>query len=457
MSKIIDEIYVIIKLALPLMAAFLSQKGMQFIDTIMMGWIGPDALAAGSLGTSIFVTSIIFFMGTLSAVGVFIARARGENNLDDIQSTLQQGIYLSLFFSLPCMLLIWCAPLALAHMGENINIVHNTALLLGGLIWGIPGFLLFLTFREFISAFSLTKTVMIVTLGSLPLTFLVNYILIYGKWGFPALGIAGIGYGGAVIMWFMFFCLLIYSLNHHILKNYLDFLFKLKSNLNFNLEKIKNLLNVGLPSGVISILDASMFLFAAILMSFFSTDALAAHQIAMLCAATAYAIPFALSMSAALRVGHSMGLGDSDLAKKSAYIAFSLGIIISGFIAAVFIFFPENLAKIFINPHTDHYKNILHLATVFLAIGTLLLTFDAIQIIANGTLKGLKDTFVPMLISLACYWLIGASSAYYFAFHTSLGPAGIWYGLTLGICTTGFVLVLRFWRRIKLPLIHHQT
>src|SRR4051812_48470036 len=94
MSKIIDEVYDIIKLALPLMAAFLSQKGMQFIDTIMMGWIGPDALAAGSLGTSIFISSMIFFMGTLSAVGVFIARARGENKPDDIQSTLQHGIYL---------------------------------------------------------------------------------------------------------------------------------------------------------------------------------------------------------------------------------------------------------------------------------------------------------------------------------------------------------------------------
>ena len=209
----IHEIKSIATLVLPLMAAFLAQKGMQFIDTMMMGWIGPSALAAGALGTSIFMTILVFCMGTLSSVGIFIVRAKGANNADEIQSSLQHGFCLALFLSFPCMIIIWFAPHVLSTIGEDANVISKVILLLHGLVWGLPGFLLFLIMREFISAFSLTRVVMFVALGSLPLTFAANYLLIYGKFGFPRLGVAGIGYAGALIMWLMFFSILITARN----------------------------------------------------------------------------------------------------------------------------------------------------------------------------------------------------------------------------------------------------
>ena len=448
----LHEIKSITALALPLMAAFLAQKGMQFIDTFMMGWIGPEALAAGAIGTSIFITILVFCMGTLSAVGIFIVRAKGANNPSDIKSSMLHGLCLALFISLPCMIIIWFAPDMLSALGEDPLVIKNTILLLHGLVWGFPGFLLFLVLREFISAFSLTRIVMVVALGSIPLTFAANYLLIYGKYGLPPLGIAGIGYAGAVIMWFMFLCLFTYSRKHSRLKNYVSF-----NSFQFDRSKIIDILYIGLPSGILLILESGMFLSAAILMGYFGVDALAAHQIAMQCESIAYSIPFALSMATALQVGHAAGSKDIPQAQRSAFLGLAIGLILTAIIAVFFILAPDNLVKIFLKGNEHSYKEISQLAATFLMIAAIFQCFDGIQCIANGALRGLRDTLIPMLLSIICYWFLGVGSAYYLAFHTHLGSQGIWYGLTLGISSIGIILTLRLLIKLKSEKVKHLT
>ncbi|MBA2649614.1 MAG: MATE family efflux transporter [Legionella sp.] len=431
-------------LVLPLMAAFLAQKGMQLIDTVMMGWIGPEALAAAALGLPIFMIIFLFCMGTLSSVGVFIVRAKGANNAPEIQSSLQHGLCIALCLSLPCMLIIWFTPHVLSSFGQYPPVINNVILLLHSLVWGFPGFLLFVVMREFISAFSLTRVVMCVALGSIPLTFSANYVLIYGKYGIPPLGIAGIGYAGAAIMWFMFLCLLTYAKKKHGLKKYISF-----DSFQLDWQKTKDLLLIGIPSGILLILECSLFLFAAVAMGYFGVDALAAHQIAMQCASIAFSIPFALSMATALQIGHAMGAKDIHKARRVAYIGLALGLIVTSFIATIFIFAPTQLAGLFLKGNEPDYKEILQLATSFLMISALFQGFDGIQSIANGALRGLKDTFIPMLISIGCYWCFGVGSAYYFAFYTHLGPIGIWYGFTLGLSSIGIILTIRLFYRLR--------
>lgn len=438
------EIKAMTTLALPLMAAFLAQRGMQFIDTIMMGWIGPEALAAGALGTSIFFTTLVFCMGTLSAIGIFIVRAKGANDTNDIKSSMQHGLCLALLLSLPCMIIVWFAPYVLSPIGEDPQVVESAILLLHGLVWGFPGFLLFLVLRELISAFSLTRIVMFVALGSIPLTFVANYILIYGKFGFSKLGIAGIGYAGAVVMWFMFLCLWIYSRKHYLLRQYISFnLFQ------FDRRKVGDILYIGIPSGVLLILESGMFLSAAILMGYFGVDALAAHQIAMQCANIAYTIPFALSMATALQVGHAAGSKDIFQAQRSAFLGLAIGLILTATIATVFIFVPDKLVNIFLKGNEHSYKTLNQLAISFITIAAIFQCLDGVQAIANGALRGLKDTLIPMLLSIGCYWFLGVGTAYYFSFHTHLGSRGIWYGLTLGISSIGIILTLRLLKRLK--------
>ncbi len=444
LSSMLEESTLIIKLAIPMVAAFLAQKGMQLIDTLMMGWIGPNALAAGALGTSIFMAIVFFCRGTLNSVGVFIARSLGANDFDDIKSSLFHGYYLVFFLSLPCMLLVWFSPEILILLKQNPAVVINVKLLLHGLVWGIPGFLLFFVFREILAAFSQYRIVMWVSLASIALTFFGNYVLIYGKLGLPKLGIAGIGYAGSVVMWLMFVSLWMYCRKHPQLKKYLD-----TKLLPFNWHKMWDMFYIGAPIGLMVVLDTGMFLIAAIMMGYFSVAALAAYQITMQCASIAFNIPVAVSVVVSMRVSHALGAKKQLNAKRSVYCGMAIGILISLIIAAIFILFPGILARPFVKTGENNYLEILHYAESFLAIVALFQGLDAIQIIANGALRGYKDTWVPMTLSIGCYLLLGVGSAYYFAFRTSLGAIGIWYGITVGICTVGIILGWRLFYRLQ--------
>jgi MATE family multidrug resistance protein len=440
-----NEIKPIIIIALPLMAAFLAQRGMQFIDTVMMGWLGPTALAAGALGTSFFVTVLLFCMGVLSTIGIFIVRAKGADNIIDIKSTMQHGFCLVAFLSAPCMLIIWLVPHILSSIGQDPIVVANTALLLHGMVWGFPGLLLFLVLREFIAAFSLTLIVMIVSLLSIPLTFAVNYILIYGKYHLPQLGIAGIGYGSAIVMWFMFFSLLVYSKTHTLLKNHLS----LKP-FTFERNKFADMLHIGIPSGVLFLLEAGMFLSTAIMMGYFGVAALAAHQIALQCVNIAYTLPVALSMATALQVGHAAGANNLAQAQRTAVLSFSMAFVTASIIAIIFILASNFLVNLFLEGSENNFKETHQFATSFLGIAAFFLCFDAMQSVANGALRGLRDTFVPMLFSIGCYWVLGVGGAYYLAMHTHLGATGIWYGLTLGLGSAATLLMLRLIQKFKI-------
>lgn len=429
-------------LILPLMAAFLAQKGMQLIDTLMMGWLGPDALAAGAIGMAIFITTLVFCMGTLSAVGVFISRAKGADDKENVSASLQNGIWLAVFLSLPCVGVIWFAPHFFISQ-ENGSVIQNAAWLLHGLSMGLPGYLLFLVFREFISAFSMTRIVMWVTAGSVPLTFLLNDALIYGKWGLPRLGVSGIGYAGAAVMWFMFFSLFFYSLKNRQLKKYLP-----GRLLKPSLMKMKDMLFIGVPSGTFFLLESAMFLSAIMIIGHFGVDALASFQITMQCVNVAYAIPFSLAMATGLQVSHALGAGELARIKKIALQNFSLGISFSLGVAIIFLLFPGFFINLFLDNKSEHV-NAIRMASSFLMIAGFFVCLDAVQAIANGMLRGLKDTLIPMLFSVGCYWVVALPAAWYLSFHTALAARGVWYGITIGICSLGATLMLRLVQKFK--------
>lgn len=444
-STSIREIQSILKIALPLMAAFLAQRAMQFIDTVMMGWISTTALAAGAIGTTIFITALLFCMGTLSAIGVFIVRAKGEDKTHHIKLIIQHGFYLVILLSIPFMLIIWFTPHLLLLIKEDPLVVHDVTLLLHGLVWGFPGFLLFLILREFIAAFSLTMIVMIVSLFSIPLTFIANYVLIYGKYHFPQLGISGIGYSGAIVMWFMFFCLMTYSKYHPDLKDHIEIKsFKFDGNI------FKDLLYIGTPSGTLFLLEAGMFLFAAMMMGYFGVAPLAAHQIALQCVNIVYTLPVAVSMATALQIGHAASIHNHYQIRKTALVSFSLTSIFAILMAIIFIYNTDNLISLFLDKHSEDITLVHQFTSSFIKIAALFLCFDAIQSVANGALRGLKDTMVPMLLSLFCYWVLGVGGSYYLSMYTSLKSSGIWYGLTLGLSSTAIILMIRFIIKIKI-------
>jgi MATE family multidrug resistance protein len=438
------EIASLLKIALPLVAAVLAQNGMQLIDTIMMGWLGSTALAAGALGSALYIAIVLFCMGVLSAVGIFIVRAKVLDHSSAINLNLQHGIYLACLLAIPCMLIIWFIPYALLRMGEDPAVIKDVVLLLHGLVWGFPGSLLFVVLREFVSAFSLTFIIMTISMLAVPLTFLVNYILIYGKYHFPALGIAGIGYGAATVNWLMFLALLAYSIKHVAIKDHI-----LVKQFKFNAIIFSDMIYMGIPSGLLFLLEAGMFLATALLMGYFGVAALAAHQIALSCVNIAYTLPFGLAMATALQIGHAVAAKNLVQAKRIAIISLSIVLVTSACIAVIFSLSSNLLVNLFLANKSNHFQEVHQFATTFINIAVFFLCFDALQSVANGALRGSKDTLVPMLLSIGCYWMLGVGSAYYLSMYTHFGASGIWYGLTLGLGSTAIMLMSRFFRKLK--------
>lgn len=178
-------------------------------------------------------------------------------------------------------------------------------------------------------------------------------------------------------------------------------------------------------------------------------EALAAHQIAIQCVTLAYAIPCGLSMATSLQVGFAASANHREKVKSAVFFGISVALIISTIISIIFIFYPENLIQYFLKSDQINNVNITRSAISFLFFAAIFQCFDSIQAIANGALRGLKDTLVPMLISIGCYWIIGICGGYYLSFHTDLGTNGIWYGLTLGISSIGIILLFRFLKKIN--------
>lgn len=436
------EILSILAIALPLVAAFLAQRGMEFIDTLMLGWIDSTALAAGAISSAFFGTLQIFCMGALSVIGIFVARQRGSGNVNEIKLTLHQGLCWASLLAVPCVLIIWFTPQLLLKIYQNPQVIADATLILHGMVWGFPGFLLFLILKELISAFLLTRVVMIVSLISIPLTYVVNYTLIYGKYHFPRLGIAGIGYGSSIVIWLMFLSLFFYSNQHVLLKKHI-----ILKPIKFNYVQFKELVTIGMTGGILFLLEAGMFLITAVIMGYFGTAALAAHQIALQCVNIAYTIPLAISTATAFQVGHAAGSKNIEQAQRIALISFSIVVALSAIIAAIFMFTTHSLVSIFLEKSARDYETVYQLANSLLHIAALFLCFDALQSVANGALRGLKDTFIPMFLCIGCYWVLGVGGAYYFSMHTALGAKGVWLGLTLGLSSTAIILILRFFKR----------
>src|SRR5262249_15993709 len=258
MSTITQELKAITQLAFPLIAVFIAQKGIQLVDVIMMGKIGAHALAAGALATSFLISVMVFCLGSLSATGVFISRSLGAKQLQEISSSLYGGFCLGALLAIPGMLLIWHAPALFLAVGEDPHIVAGSQLFLNAIVWGFPGLMGFFVMREFVSAFAFTKIIFWISVLAIPITAVANYIFIYGisiygEWKIPALGIAGIGYSGAIIQWLMFLSMLGYCLHHPILKAYIQPMryFKKSHPRDFQWRKVFEMLYIGAPSGLL--------------------------------------------------------------------------------------------------------------------------------------------------------------------------------------------------------------
>lgn len=424
----------LLKIGVPIVGTQLLGMGLNVTDTIMAGRLSAADLAGVAVGNALYQPVILFGMATLVAINPIVSQYLGARKFFEIGKSVRQMLWLIFFLAIPSFFLIWNLDFVLHFAGVDPEIIPLSTKYIKAVSWGIPGLLLFAGLRYFSEGLAITKPAMYLALLALVLNIPADYILMYGKFGFPALGAEGTGYATTVVQLISGIAMVIFT-------------FRFKPFKRFNIfartkgpewKYIKELLHVGLPSGASSTLEILLFASVSVLMGTLSVAASAAHQVTISIAATMFMIPFGLSMAISQRVGLAVGQGSLENARFRGFLGTAICTLIMIFTATLIFSIPDTIVSIYTN---DPEVKTLAISLLFMA--GLFQISDGLQVGGYGALRGLKDTKVPMIVNFVSYWLIGFSVGYYLGIHTDMGPKGLWVGLISGLSVAA---ILHNWR-----------
>lgn len=432
-------------LALPLILAQLAQMSMSFVDTLMVGRLGNASLAGIALGSSIFFLALIVCSGVLFAVGPTVSQAFGAGDLETAGRAAQQSFFLALLLFVPALMLFWQVGPLLARLGQEPQTAALATGYVQAIAWGFLPALLTTGLRGLLEGISNPRPVMFIALAGVGLNVFANYTLMFGNFGFPALGLVGTGWASAFTYWMTFLALALYV--HRALPQFGVF-----RRLRVQRRVLWTLLRVGWPIGLTLGFESALFSATAILMGVLGTVPLAAHQIAIQSASFTFMVPLGLASATAVRVGQAAGRRDAAGVRRAGWVGIALSAAVMLLSALTFWLLPERVVSLYLRLDDPSNAAVVRTAVQFLAFAAAFQVFDGLQVSAAGALRGLKDTRAPMLISLFSYWGIGLSSGALLAFTLGLGGRGLWLGLVLGLVAAALLLVGRF-RRVYLRLL----
>ncbi len=439
------EVRQTLALAAPVALTQLAQISMGFIDTVMVGRLGPEALAGVALGNAVFFMVLIVCMGVVMAVGPMVSQAYGAGTYEPIGRSVRQGFWLGLMMAVPGVWLLHHMPPLLVWAGQDPETAARAGGYLSAIAWGYLPFLGFVVLRSFVEGVSRPRPVTVIAFAGVVLNVAANYVLMFGKLGFPALGLVGTGWASTVVYWTMFLLLLAYTVRQP------DFrAFRLFERVGRpDARYLREIFRIGWPIGASLGVEMSLFMMAVMMMGWISETALAAHQVAIQCAAFTFMVPLGIGMAASVRVGQAAGRGDADGVRRAGLVALGLAVCFMVGTALVFWLAPRPIVGLYLDLEDPAHADVVHLAVSLLGIAAVFQVFDGMQVTAMGALRGLKDTRVPMLLAMAAYWGVGLAGSYGLGFILDLGPQGLWWGLVLGLATAALLLTGRFLRRAR--------
>jgi MATE family multidrug resistance protein len=378
-------------------------------------------------------------MGLVSAVAPLAAQAFGARNPHLIRRSLRVGMWAALLMSLPMMALLLRGEHILLMLGQAPASVQLAQQYLLGLAWGILPALWFMAIRGFMSAVNRPEPILWITLAAIPANAALVYVLLYGAFGLPELGLFGVGLASSIVNAATFLAGLWFAMRRRPFRKYhvLGHFWRV------DWQLMRQLVVIGAPISISFLLEYGLFGAAGLLMGVISTTALAAHQIALQVAAILYMVPFGIAMAATVRVGHAIGRSDAGAVRRAGYIATWLGIVLAAILTLAVIVSRFAIAEIFLGENTDATAE---LSATLLLVGSTFFIADAIQTVAAGSLRGMNDTRIPLLFATLSYWLIGFPCACWLGFWTPLGAVGVWIGLSVGTAIYATLLLLRFGR-----------
>lgn len=441
-SLIATEIKESLHLAIPLASAQVAQAATGFVDTVMMGNLGQETLAGGGLAATTFTTLLGIAAGVVIGVSPLIAEAYGAGNKARIQQLTRQGIWLSLLLSIPAMLLLGQIDRLMRQFGLAENIVLLAKTFLNVMLWGFFPALMFAMLKSVVSSLSQPRIItLVVVIGTL-FNAAGNYILGFGKLGFPAFGIKGIAWASVLSNWLMLMLLIVYICQHKQLK-----IFNFFDNLQqFEPKVLRELMKLGVPIAISFAFEIGLFTTTTYLMGILGTDILAAHQIVFQTIAVIFMIPLGMSFATTIRVGQWIGQQNIDGVKRSAYVSMWLGGLFMAVMASALLLFPHRIIALYLDIDNPENARVISLATSMLSIAAISQILDGVQTTAAGALRGLQDTRVPMLLSFLAFWGVGLTCGYLLGFRLGFGGIGLWWGQLIGVAVAAGLFVWRLQR-----------
>jgi MATE family multidrug resistance protein len=437
------------RLALPLVLAELGWMSMAIVDTVMVGHLPDSATAIGavSLGSNIFIVLALFGGGLLMGLDTLVSQAFGAGQREDCHRSLVNGIYLSIALTPILTAPVWLLPKLLRSMHIDPAILALAIPYTNALAVGLFPLLLYFAVRRCLQAMNMVRIVAFALISANIVNAIGNWVLIYGKWGAPALGAVGSGWSTALARLYMAAVLIIY-LWWYDARHRTDLL---KTPVDIDLPRIRRLLTLGYPAALQFTLEGGIFALVTALIARLGPVPLASHQIALNTVAFTWMVPLGISSAAAVRVGQAIGRKDPRAAGDAGNTAIFLAAAFMTCASAALLIFPHPIARMY-TPALD----VIRATTFLLAAGAAFQLFDGIQTVATGALRGAGDTRTPMLCHLIAYWIIGLPLGSWLCFVLNWGAFGLWAGLSLALILIGVVLLIA-WRRMTRRLVAHTS
>jgi MATE family multidrug resistance protein len=429
------------RLAAPLAIAQLSQMAMSVTDTVLLGALGANALAAGGLGAGLFFVVVTVLQGVLSSVSVSVAHARGAQADDRVPHIYWTGMLLSVLLAVPAIVVLSFAEPILLLFHEPPMLAHHVGEYAGVLRYGALGSLIGVgLMRAFLPAIGAARRLLWVSLAAVGINAVLNYGLIHGAFGLPRLGFLGSATATTITIWLTTLAL-VWLL--HGRRRFRHFVTVSRP----KLPMLGELIGIGWPVAITYGVESTLFLATGLTIGVLGEAALAAHQIALNVAATAFMVPLAIGQAANVRVGYWVGAGQPVAARHAGFVALGLGVAFMSLSGLALIVAPHAIVGLYLNLDDPANAGTVSLAASLLGIAAVFQIVDGMQVVGSGCLRGLKDTRVPMVAAIVGYWGIGFPTGYWFAFHVGWGARGLWWGLAAGLASVAVLMAWRFHRK----------
>ena len=426
-----------LKVAIPVMFAHLGQATVQLADTVMVGRLGTNELAAVSFASAVFFVGFVIVMGASMGSTPIIGQVYVQKKYREVSAIFQNSILFDFLLIFVVCIIMYSVSFFMDKMGQPDEVIALAVPYYRILVLSLPPFILFQAFRQFMEGIGDTKMAMYITILANVANIALNYALIFGKLGFPAMGIVGAGIATLISRMLMpISYLIIFRWKPALWRYFYFFDWKV-----FTLKKIKLLASVGLPIGFQMFVETVTFSLCTIMVGWFGAVSLAGHQIAGTVASLTFMVVVGVSSATTIRVSHQLGVKDYSSMRKAGFASLHLVVAYSLTNVLLLVLFRHQIPLLFsTDPH------VIEMTATLLIMAAIFQLADGLQIVALGALRGMADVKHPMLFAVICYALINLPVGYICGVVFNMGVVGVWVGYIFGLYIAAFLLVRRFVR-----------